>query len=126
MTIVHEDRIKKEKKPGRDLRWLITPDASGSNYSSTLIIDVPKGSTVKPAHAHPDGEEVIYIVKGKGRVWIDGEVSEVVQGSAVLFKKGSVHMLQNSGEEDMKVICFFAPAADFSSYKFYDDIDFPD
>jgi hypothetical protein len=35
-------------------------------------------------------------------------------------------MLQNSGEEDMKVICFFAPPADFSSYKFYDDIEFPD
>ena len=126
MTIVHEDQVKKENKPGRDTRWLITPEIAGSKYSSTLLIDVPAGSTVKPAHSHPEGEEVIYIIEGKGRVWIDGKVSEVVQGSAILFKKGSVHMLQNSGEQNMKVICFFAPAADFTSYKFYDDIEFPD
>jgi quercetin dioxygenase-like cupin family protein len=126
MSIVHEDQVKKEKKPGRDTRWLISPDVSGSTYSSTLLIEVPAGSTVKPAHSHPDGEEVIYIITGKGRVWIDGEVSDVEKGSAVLFKQGVVHMLQNSGQEDMKVICFFAPPADFTSYEFYDDIDFPD
>jgi hypothetical protein len=34
-------------------------------------------------------------------------------------------MLQNNGTAEMKVACFFAPAADFSSYKFLDEIAFP-
>lgn len=126
MPIIHEDDVEQLKKPGRDVRWLINNENVGSKHLSVLLIDVPVGSTVKPAHSHPDGEEVIYIIHGKGRVWIDGQVSDVDKGNAVLFPQGSVHMLQNSGDEQMKVICFFAPAADFTSYQFYEDITFPE
>jgi hypothetical protein len=34
-------------------------------------------------------------------------------------------MLQNSGSEEMKVICFFAPASDLSTYRFFEDVEFP-
>ncbi len=43
----------------------------------------------------------------------------------VLFPQGKVHMLQNSGTEEMKVICFFAPPSDLGTYKFFKDVDFP-
>ena len=57
---------------------------------------------------------------------IEGVVESVKAGTAVLFPQGAIHMLQNNGTEEMKVACFFAPAADLSSYKFFDDITFPD
>jgi len=53
-------------------------------------------------------------------------VEAVKEGAAVLFPQGSVHMLQNTGREDMKVICFFAPPSNLSTYKFFDDVDFPE
>jgi quercetin dioxygenase-like cupin family protein len=89
------------------------------------MIRVAPGQTVRPAHSHPNGEEAIYIITGAGRVMIDGVVEAVSAGSAVLFPQGKVHMLQNSGSEEMKVVCFFAPPSSLDTYKFFDDIEFP-
>jgi hypothetical protein len=35
-------------------------------------------------------------------------------------------MLHNTGAEEMKVICFFAPATNLENYKMYEGVDFPD
>jgi quercetin dioxygenase-like cupin family protein len=69
---------------------------------------------------------VIYIIRGSGRVLVAGEVQAVKEGSAVLFPQGAVHMLHNTGSEEMKVVCFFAPATNLDNYKMYEDVDFPD
>ena len=67
---------------------------------------------------------MIYIIHGEGRVLVAGEVSPVRAGSVVLFPRGAVHMLHNT--EEMKVVCFFAPATNLENYKMYEDVDFPD
>lgn len=112
--------------PGRRLSWLITGDSVGARHCSMCVIRVAPGQTVRPAHSHPNGEEVIYIISGSGRALIDGVVYPVRAGCAVLFPQGDVHMLQNSGDEEMKVACFFAPPSSLDTYRFFDDIDFPD
>ena len=89
------------------------------------LIRVKPGETVRPAHSHPNGEEVIYIIKGSGRVLVNGEVGEAKEGSIVLFPQGEIHMLQNTGASEMKVICFFAPPTDLGTYKFFEDVEFP-
>ena len=43
---------------------------------------IEPGETVRPAHSHPNGEEVIYIVRGNGRVMVEGEDRAEVQGLA--------------------------------------------
>jgi hypothetical protein len=35
-------------------------------------------------------------------------------------------MLQNTGDTVMKVACFFAPPSDLSTYRFFDDVRFPE
>lgn len=125
MKLLNERDAEEQDLPGRYLKWLMSPALTGAKYNSVCVIRVLPGHTVKPAHSHPEGEEVIYIIKGNGRVMVDGEIQPVCEGTAVLFPEGSVHMLQNSGEVEMKVICFFAPPADLSTYKFYEDIEFP-
>ncbi len=40
------------------------------------------------------GKEIIYLLSGSGRVWIEGEIGNVKQNSAVLFPQGKIHMLQ--------------------------------
>ena len=44
----------------------------------------------------------------------------------MLFPRGAVHMLHNTGAEEMKVVCFFAPATGLENYKMYEGVDFPD
>jgi mannose-6-phosphate isomerase-like protein (cupin superfamily) len=112
--------------PGRRLKWLVTTERLASKYSSTCVIQVAPGETVRPAHSHPNGEEVIYIITGSGRVLVDGEVAPVTAGSIVLFPQGAVHMLQNTGKAEMKVICFFAPPTNLENYKLYEGVEFPE
>lgn len=123
---VHETDIDELDLPGRHLRWLVTDEALQSKYASMCVIRVAPGETVRPAHSHPNGEEVIYIITGSGRVMVSGEVSPVKAGSVVLFPQGAVHMLQNNGSEEMKVVCFFAPATRLDNYKFFEEVEFPE
>jgi mannose-6-phosphate isomerase-like protein (cupin superfamily) len=75
-----------------------------------------------PGPSHPNGEEVIYIISGLGRVLVSGEVEPVAPGSCVLFPQGAVHMLHNTGGEEMKVACFFAPPTNLENYRMYEDV----
>lgn len=126
LPIVDEKDAKALDLPGRMLRWMVTKQNTQAEHCTMCVIEVQPGQTVRPAHSHPNGEEVIYIVYGSGRVMIDGVVGPVKEGSAVLFPQGSVHMLQNTGDKEMKVACFFAPPSDLTTYRFFEDVDFPD
>ena len=124
--VIHESEVPELALPGRHLRWVANADALEPQYLSASVIRVAPGEKVRPAHSHPNGEELIYIIRGTGRVLVDGDVSPVREGTLVLFRKGLVHMLQNTGEEEMKVVCFFAPSTNLDNYKFYEGVDFPE
>jgi quercetin dioxygenase-like cupin family protein len=126
LPIVEENSIPALDLPGRRLRWLMTQESVGAQHCSMCMIQVSPGETVRPAHSHPNGEEVIYIVQGSGKVMIEGVVEPVKTGSTVLFPQGKIHMLRNTGSEEMKVVCFFAPATSLDNYKFFDDVEFPE
>ena len=125
MPIVDEQTVEALDLPGRMLRWVITPETADAKYCSMCVIEVQPGQTVKPAHCHPNGEELVYLLSGSGRIWIDGEIGNVKQGSAILLPQGKIHMLQNNSSEVMKAACFFAPATNLENYKFFEDIEFP-
>jgi quercetin dioxygenase-like cupin family protein len=126
VPLIHEEDVKGQDLPGRNLRWLVTPESLNAKHMSVCLIRVPPGETVRPAHSHPQGEEAIHIIEGSGRVLVEGDVDFVKPGSTVLFPQGAVHMLQNTGATEMKVICFFAPATNLDNYKFYEGIEFPE
>jgi quercetin dioxygenase-like cupin family protein len=126
VPVIHETDVKELDLPGRFLRWVVADDAIRAQHCSACVIRVAPGNKVRPAHSHPQGEEVIYILQGTGRVLVAGEVAAVRAGSVVLFPQGAVHMLHNTGDEEMKVVCFFAPSTNLDNYKFYEDVDFPD
>ncbi len=125
MALIHEDDVPELELPGRRLRWVVNSGGLEARHASMCIIRIAPGQTVKPAHSHPDGEEVIYILSGHGRVMVDGVADEVRAGTVVLFPQGAVHMLQNRSSEEMKVACFYAPATDLSEYKFFEGVEFP-
>ena len=123
--VVNEKDMEVLDLPGRRLRWLITKDNVDAVHCSMCMIQIAPGQTVRPAHSHPNGEEVIYVITGSGKVMVDGKVEAVTAGCAVLFPQGKVHMLSNTGDEEMKVVCFFAPPSELKTYKFHDGIEFP-
>ena len=126
MTIIHETDVPEIQQPGRSMRWLVHPDALHADQLSFCVIRVAPGETVRPAHSHPHSEELIYIMTGHGKVMIEGYVGEVRAGSAVLFEQGKVHMLRNTGDEEMRVACFFAPPTGLDNYLTFEDVRFPE
>ncbi len=125
IPLLHEADAEALELPGRNLRWLVSDDALQASHCSACVIRVAPGEKVRPAHSHPNGEEVIYIIRGSGRVLVNGEIQPVKEGTAVLFPQGAPHMLQNTGDEEMKVVCFFAPATKLDNYAIHEDVDFP-
>jgi quercetin dioxygenase-like cupin family protein len=123
---LHEDDADVLGLPGRELRWLVSPQTIAARHCSACVIRIAPGDKVRPAHSHPNGEEVIYIMSGSGRVLVAGDVQQVRAGMAVLFPQGAVHMLHNTGAEEMKVVCFFAPPTGLDNYRMHEDVDFPD
>jgi quercetin dioxygenase-like cupin family protein len=126
VPVLHEDDAAALGLPGRELRWVVAPGALTAEHCSACVIRVAPGDKVRPAHSHPNGEEVIYVVRGSGRVMVDGRISPVRQGTTVLFPRGAVHMLHNTGSEEMKVVCFFAPPTGLENYRMFEGVDFPD
>ena len=124
--VIHENDVAEKKVPGRYLRWVVDGASGGldGKFCSCCIMRVEPGQTVNPAHCHPDGEEMLYIIRGEGKVYIDGIIYPFKEGSAVLFEKGKIHMVRNSGTEELKVACFFAPASNLDEYEFHPEVDF--
>jgi uncharacterized cupin superfamily protein len=127
MKIIHESDVYEKKVPGRRLRWIAGPNNSlASGDCAFCVMRVEPGSTVQPAHSHPDCEELVYFIEGEGHVYVDGIITPVRAGSSVLFEKDSVHMVRNSGKKEMKAACFFSSATDMGKYIFHDGVDFDD
>lgn len=126
VPVIHESDVNELDLPGRHLRWIVGDGGLSAKECSACVIRVAQGETVRPAHSHPHGEEVIYILSGSGRVMVSGEVSPVREGSTVLFPTGEIHMLQNTGESEMKVVCFFAPATNLENYRMFEGVEFPE
>ena len=123
MKIIHENDVPEKSVPGRFLRWIVDKNCGlDSKFCSCCIMRVLPGSTVQPAHSHPNGEELIYFISGEGKVYVDGIIKPVSEGTAVLFEQGSIHMVRNSGTQEMKVACFFAPASSLDEYEFHPEV----
>jgi quercetin dioxygenase-like cupin family protein len=123
---IREQDIPAKDVPGRKLRWFFSPENPVAQKCSMNVVEIGAKQTVRPAHSHPNAEEIIYAISGSGRVMVDGKVTDLPTGGAVLFPVGSVHMVRNPNDETLKLACFFAPAVDFDGYSFYDDVEFPE
>ncbi len=124
MKIIHESDVEEQRIPGRYIRWIADEKTLQPQYLSSCVIRVLPGETVQPAHSHPEGEELIYIVSGEGEAWVEGEIKPMTEGTAVLFEKGHVHQIRNTGTVEMKVACFFAPPTGLDNYRMYEGVPF--
>jgi mannose-6-phosphate isomerase-like protein (cupin superfamily) len=63
------------------------------------------------AHIHPESEEVYYVVRGTGTVYIGEERKpvKVSPDTALYIPPGMIHGIKNSGSERLVVNFFVAP-----------------
>ena len=121
---IHERDGDVKQMKGRSVCWLQTPETTGGRYSSVCTVVYEPGARAKPAHAHDNGEETIYVETGTGKVKVGDEVFELQPGMVVLFPQTVPHMVWNTGKEPLRLVCFYGPRQSAIEYTFYEDFDF--
>lgn len=60
-------------------------------------------------HSHPDNEEALYILEGKGRAMVEGVAYPLTPGTTVFLPRGVRHMFINEGEGVLKWVWLINP-----------------
>lgn len=58
------------------------------------------------AHSHDDHEEVYYIIKGQGRIIVDGDDEPIHDGDCIYIPVGSMHQIINDSDEKIEFLAF--------------------
>ncbi len=106
-VVLDEQQIAPTLMGERSFRVLVSPVVGCATMTQFTGV-IPPGRAALHAHPH---EEAVYILAGRGRLWIEEEpVGALRPGSVVFFPIGVRHTLENTGREDMKLLGAFSPA----------------
>jgi mannose-6-phosphate isomerase-like protein (cupin superfamily) len=110
--ILMENEIEFEKVAWGLTKELVNPQTVGSKKIKVKITEWLPGHVHKK-HVHPDQEEVIFVLSGKGMAEIQEERSEIGPGSVVFIDAGESHTTWNlSDAESLRAVVIKAPPED--------------
>ena len=107
MPVVKKESIKLKPVASDNVKYVtkantIGPSEGWTDHTMRLFRISAGGHT--PSHNH-DWEHVIYIVKGKGRLTIDGVQYTVEAGDYAYVPLNAEHQFENPYDEDFEFLC---------------------
>jgi mannose-6-phosphate isomerase-like protein (cupin superfamily) len=90
-------------------RWyrVLVDDEVGSRQVTQFVGSIPPGRA--PDHFH-EYEEVLFILRGEGRMWAGEENTPIGPGSCVYLPRRQVHCVENTGTGELRLLGVFYPA----------------
>ena len=90
-------------------RWyrVMVDDEIGSTNVTQFVGSIPPGRA--PDHFH-QYEEVLFILKGEGRMWAGQTNTPIKPGSCIYLPKEQVHCVENTGKDELRLLGVFYPA----------------
>ena len=90
-------------------RWyrVLVDDEVGSTQVTQFVGSIPPGRA--PDHFH-QYEEVLFILKGHGRMWAGETNTPIAPGSCIYLPKRQVHCVENTGVDELRLLGVFYPA----------------
>jgi mannose-6-phosphate isomerase-like protein (cupin superfamily) len=113
------DQIQADKPPIVNLsdrralptanRWyrVLIDDEVGSKQVTQFVGSIPPGRA--PDHFH-NYEEVLFILRGEGRMWAGESHTAIAAGSCIYLPKGQIHCVENIGDDELRLLGVFYPA----------------
>jgi mannose-6-phosphate isomerase-like protein (cupin superfamily) len=89
-------------------RRLIGAENVGARHLELVHGTVEKGKGALP-HAHPGIEQVCYMLEGRARAEVGGEVCELGPGDCCFFPADVPHVFTVVSEEPVKVLVIYSP-----------------
>ena len=102
-------RLADQKAQPTSDRWyrVLIDERVGSTQVTQFVGSIPPGRA--PDHFH-NYEEVLFILKGEGRMWAGETDTPINAGSCIYLPKGQVHCVENTGEGELRLLGVFYPA----------------
>jgi quercetin dioxygenase-like cupin family protein len=91
----------------RKFRVLFGPGRDCS-VATQFVGEIPPGRA--PEHSHPY-DEVVLVLRGTGVAHVEGAARELRAGTCLHLEPGQRHCLENTGQQTMRVLGVFHPAA---------------
>lgn len=85
------------------LQHIIKGDELKGKATLFARITIPSGNSIG-MHVHKDDFEVYYILRGRGRVFDNGQLIEVTEGDVIYTADGNQHYIENTGYEDLEFV----------------------
>ena len=112
VTIVSEKDVEFVNVDWGITKELIAPKSVGSKHLKVKITEYLPGYTHK-LHIHPDQEEVIFVLSGKGITQTQEGEKEIGPGSVIFVPAGEPHTTWNVSEtESLRVVVVKSPPED--------------
>ena len=90
-------------------RWyrVLVDDEIGSEQVTQFVGSIPPGRA--PDHFH-EYEEVLFILRGEGRMWAGETSTPIAPGSCIYLPKRQLHCVENTGDGELRLLGVFYPA----------------
>ncbi len=90
-------------------RWyrVLVDDEIGSEQVTQFVGSIPPGRA--PDHFH-EYEEVLFILRGEGRMWAGESNTPIGVGSCIYLPKRQMHCVENTGDGELRLLGVFYPA----------------
>jgi quercetin dioxygenase-like cupin family protein len=91
-----------------EIRYLVDGTVSGAGVGM-FELTVPPGARVPPPHSHTDNEEIAYVLEGRLRYSVDGEVRDLGPGERMYTPRGAVHGFSNPHDRPARALIVLTP-----------------
>lgn len=98
--------------PGRTALEIVSGTRGSRGVTLRLVeIPVPEfGEAPRARHQHQDFEECIFVLSGQGTTHADSGDYELRAGDTIVVSPGDKHATRNTGNEPLRLLCFFPVA----------------
>ncbi|HEV8139392.1 MAG TPA: cupin domain-containing protein [Pyrinomonadaceae bacterium] len=102
-------RLIDQKAQSTADRWyrVLIDKRVGSEQVTQFVGSIPPGRALDHFHEY---EEVLFILKGEGRMWAGQTNTPISVGSCIYLPKGQVHCVENMGAGELRLLGVFYPA----------------
>jgi mannose-6-phosphate isomerase-like protein (cupin superfamily) len=101
-----EEQAAGEATTQREFRIVADP-ATGLRSATHFVGYIPTARAPNHFHSY---DEVIYVLDGEGVFHAGGEHTPLSEGSCIQLPARTIHCLENTGSETMRVVAVFRPA----------------
>lgn len=101
---MYAEDIRKKTKENTNFRQVLYTGKHSQIVAMSISVVEEIGEEI-----HPDVDQILFFVEGKGEAILNGETRMVEKHDVVFVPSGTTHNFKNIGNEDLKLFTVYAP-----------------